>query len=93
MITRRAFGAAMRALRRRSDRHGIDPRKVRAVSKAARLELVHFIVRSRGPVLQDFIFDFDADTFQWLAASGYLHWTRGKESGHLFLHTAEHSIR
>jgi len=61
------------------------------IPNETKTEMVQFIVRNRGPVMMDLIppgFDWP-----WLQCCGYLHITKGAQSGFTFAHTAEHNIK
>lgn len=68
----------------------LDTAKVLALPESDRTAAAHYIVRSRGPLLVEFITRAIDDS--WLDAMGYLHRTTGK-SGYTFRHTTEHTIR
>lgn len=65
------------------------PEKVRALPKAQRLSMAQYIVRQRGPVLLDLVYDID---WKWMVPCGYLYQTTGKK-GYTFIHTCEHTIQ
>jgi len=89
----REFNALIRqCLRggRGSDRNALDPAKVSALDSYTRERALHFIVRSRAPVLVEFL--SERSDLSWLASCSYYQRTRGA-SGYTFLHTSEHEIK
>lgn len=67
----------------------ISTDKIDALSKELKNDVVHFLVKNRGPIIINFITD-DIDK-NWLNASGYLYTTKGNR--YTFLHTSEHRIK
>jgi len=54
-------------------------------------DMVKWIVRCRGPVLQILVAHAHTDR-HWLASMGYLHETTNR-AGYRFIHTSEHHIK
>lgn len=68
----------------------IDTAKISALDSYTRERALHFIVRSRAPVLVEFL--SERSDLSWLASCSYYQRTRGA-SGYTFLHTSEHKIK
>lgn len=66
----------------------LDILKINKLTDEIKSKLVYFIVRNRGPIIQEFIpANFDKS---WLESMGYLYLTKGQR--YTFIHTCEHSI-
>jgi len=77
-------------LNRITTRKRLDIRKIKNLTSEERSDMVHYIVRLRGPIIKDLIPDgFD---MSWLNCMGYMYTTKGKQSKYTFKHTCEHSI-
>jgi hypothetical protein len=89
----REFNALIRQClysRRGTNHNAIDPSKVSALDSYTRERALHFIVRSRAPLLVEFL--SERSDLSWLASCSYYQRTRGA-SGYTFLHTSEHEIK
>jgi len=86
-ITKKTFKQIMKTLQ--NDESGLlDVSKIASLPDETKDKLAYYIVRNRGPVVEDFISKgFDMD---WLYSMGYLYKTKGKFFS--FLHTSEHRI-
>ena len=83
----RQFNAKLKTLKSKDG--SIKPDHVRALPTVEIAALMSFIVRSRGPVREDFI-PCDLD-WCWFHAMGYLYVTKAP-TGLLWYHTAAHQI-
>ncbi len=85
----RAFNAKLRTLlfKKGPQKGLINPELTRALPLAEVEALFQFIVRSRGPVREDFI--PSSINWGWFHSMGYLYVTKGK-LGMDFYHTCEH---
>ena len=87
-MTKREFNKQLNACRTRGK---LSKAKVAALPGMVKADMVHHIVRNRGPVLVELI--TPGVDQRWLACCGYFHQTTGKASGYTFVHTSEHRIR
>lgn len=87
-MTRREFNATLKRIK--LAKGGVSESKARALAAETRAQLVHFIVRNRGPVLAALVTD---EQRPWLQACGYLYESRGPVTHLQFVHTSEHVIR
>ena len=73
-----------------SKKGALDLGKLATLPEETKTGMALFIIRNRGPVLQELITPQIDQS--WLASCGYLYKTVGKKTGYTFVHTCEHRI-
>ena len=78
-------------LKRIVTQNKIDIKKIKNLTNEERSDMVHHIVRNRGPIVKELIPEgFDNS---WLNCMAYMYYTKSKKTGLNFRHTSEHTIR
>ena len=67
----------------------LDIEKIKSLTDTQKNDMLHHIVRNRGPILIELLTPLVDRT--WLACYGYWRITKGRQF--TFLHTSEHQIR
>ncbi len=100
-MTNRAFNKVLNACRTK-DKKALDINKIAKLDDAQKIECLLHIVRSRGPLLVNFIPDnwlelpsfFGSGTNDsWLNCMGYLYKTPSAKTGLVFRHNGEQTIK
>lgn len=88
----KSFNAKLRSLlfKKGPQRGLINPELTRALPLEEVEALFHFIVRSRGPVREDFLPQLV--DWGWFHSMGYLYVSKSPTTGFTFYHTCEHQI-
>ncbi len=84
----RAFNKVLNSCRNKAKTE-FDLVKLAALPEETRHNLAMFIIRNRGPVIEQFITPLMDKT--WLNSMGYLYKTKGAK--YTFIHTGEHTIK
>jgi hypothetical protein len=68
----------------------LSSEKIDSLPNSIKDEMVFFLVRNRGPVLENLISN-DLN-LRWLSSCGYLYRTKSKINDFVFIHTSEQTI-
>ncbi len=66
----------------------LDINKIKKLDDETKEKITKYLVRNRGPIIQEFI--VDTIDKEWLECCGYLYTTKGKNF--TFVHTSEYKI-
>lgn len=100
-MTKRAFNKVLNACRNKA-KTALDIDAISKLDDATKIDCLLHIVRSRGPLLVNFIPDnwLDLPSFfgsgtndNWLDCMGYLYKTPSAKTGLVFRHTGEQTIK